>query len=286
MMEGMAMDLYSAPKSARRKMRGKKQATRRKMKKKSAPRRKMKKKAVRQPMIRAATGKKMAKKRIAAKAPSDTATAAAAAASPQPEGGTDAVVDGDGGSTLETKTEPADEDAADDVPGEDVAGTADDEDLTTLPGELDAAYLRLDKDGTLRPTTIKVAPGASWTKTSVGSLLSSPVTSTMDATALGKERSAAFDLLDALSLSGEISVDCAELHVVVAATHRFARTLVDTVVMDNVNPIEKVERSVLIVAATMHRRDDAEAMLLPAHVDRVRDHSPALFSAGTLLDDE
>ena len=35
-----------------------------------------------------------------------------------------------------------------------------------------------------------------------------------------QERSAAFDLLDALSLSGEITVDCAELHIVVAATHR------------------------------------------------------------------
>ena len=42
----------------------------------------------------------------------------------------------------------------------------------------------------------------------------------------------------------------------------------------------------LIVAATVHRRDDAEAMLLPAHVKRIRDHSPALFSAETLIEDE
>jgi len=261
-------------------------------------RKKMKKKQM--GMKKKSWGKKKATKSVAVlnQKPAGgkaTPATAAAAASPQSEGasnnGTDTAADGgeanaDGDATLETKTEPAGEDAADDVSDEDVAETADDEDLTTLPGELDAAYLRLDKDGTLRPTTIKVAPGAAWTKTSVDSLLSSPVTSTMDATALGKERSAAFDLLDALSLSGEISVDCAELHVVVAATHRFARTLVDTVIMDNVNPIEKVERSVLIVAATLHRRDDAEAMLLPDHVKRIRDHSPALFSADTLLDDE
>merc|ERR1719174_798732 len=264
---------------------------------KSVSRKKMKKKQM--GMKKKSRGKKKATKSVAVlnqKQAGGKATpaTAAAAASPQSEGAivdTDTAADGgeanaDGDATLETKTESAGEDAADDVSDEDVAETADDEDLTTLPGELDAAYLRLDRDGTLRPTTIKVAPGAAWTKTSVDSLLSSPVTSTMDATALGKERSAAFDLLDALSLSGEISVDCAELHVVVAATHRFARTLVDTVIMDNVNPIEKVERSVLIVAATLHRRGDAKAMLLPAHVKRIRDHSPALFSEDALLDDE
>merc|ERR1712070_1251357 len=33
-------------------------------------------------------------------------------------------------------------------------------DLTTIPNELDAKYLALDTEGTLRPTTIKVRPGA------------------------------------------------------------------------------------------------------------------------------
>ena len=42
--------------------------------------------------------------------------------------------------------------------------------------------------------------------------------------------------------------------VVVAATHCFDKTLLDTVIQGNVNPIEKVERSLMIVATTIHGR--------------------------------
>ena len=69
--------------------------------------------------------------------------------------------------------------------------------------------------------------------------------------AYGKAES--LDLLDALSRSGVLSVDYASLHIVIAATHCFDKALIDTVVQDNVNPVEKVERSILIMAAPSRR---------------------------------
>ena len=112
--------------------------------------------------------------------------------------------------------------------------------MTTFPSELNSKYLKLDLDGTLRPTVIKVDANRSWTKSFQRNLLSKPETKALKPSDLKEERDAAFDLLDALSRSGALDINCAELHVVVAATHCFARTVVDTVIMDNVNPIEKV----------------------------------------------
>ena len=41
-------------------------------------------------------------------------------------------------------------------------------------------------------------------------------------------------------------------HLVICATHCFAETLMDTVVQKNVNPIPQVERSMLLLAKTVH----------------------------------
>ena len=64
--------------------------------------------------------------------------------------------------------------------------------------------------------------------------------------------------------------------MIVAATHRFDQTLMETVIQGNHNPIEKLERSSLIVASTIHGKGSAE-LLKPAEVARVESTSPMLF---------
>jgi hypothetical protein len=148
-------------------------------------------------------------------------------------------------------------------------------DLTALPQLLDSRLERLDKEGAVRPTIITT--GLAWEKTSYTSLLAEPTTSTLHAENQMKEKSAVFDLLDALTKSGGIPVDCASLHVIVAATHCFDKSLMDTVIENNINPIEKIERSSLILASVVHNNAQIEVMVNPDQVARVLTYSPQLL---------
>lgn len=47
-------------------------------------------------------------------------------------------------------------------------------------------------------------------------------------------------------------MDCAALHVVMSATHCFEDSLMDTVVRGNVNPIERVELTMLVMGTVIH----------------------------------
>ena len=80
----------------------------------------------------------------------------------------------------------------------------------------------------------------------------------LDAPAQRQEKHAAFDLLDAISSSGDLIIDCASLHVIVAATHCFDLSLMDTVIVQNVNPVEKVKRSSLAMAVVIHDQNENE----------------------------
>merc|ERR1719399_2045188 len=148
-------------------------------------------------------------------------------------------------------------------------------DYTKIPSELDRRYEALDEDSALRPTTIKT--GEVWRLKSQAGLLSKPVEKMVSAEAQQERKAQAFDLLDALSRSGELPLEHASLHIVIAATHCFDQSLVDTVIQGNVNPVEKAERSTLIVAGVIHRMPTAEMLKDGAQVDRIAQFSPGLL---------
>merc|ERR1712100_326517 len=95
----------------------------------------------------------------------------------------------------------------------------------------------------------------------------------------------AFELLDALTRAGAFPIEVCELHVVVAATHTFDKSLIDTVIEDNVNPIKKVERWSLIMAGTVHGKEASE-MVSSANRPRLEASCPMLFGRQQAKEEE
>jgi hypothetical protein len=147
-------------------------------------------------------------------------------------------------------------------------------DYTKIPTALDDALERLDTDGALRPSIINV--GKTWSKRSQAGLMGAVSTRSLDVEQQKLERNTCYDLLDALTRSGGLEVADAALHIVVSTTHCFARNLMDTLVKDNLNPIEKVEHTQLIVASQVFGKPASE-LLKKEEVERVKRNSPALF---------
>ncbi len=122
-------------------------------------------------------------------------------------------------------------------------------------------------------------PGEVWTRAAPKGLLGATTTTTLFAREQKEEKNKAFDLLDALTKSGALAIEDASLHVVIAATHCFDRTLLGTVIEANVNPIEKVERTLVIVGTTIHGRPAAE-LLADDQRERFLATSPELGPGG------
>lgn len=159
-----------------------------------------------------------------------------------------------------------------------------DVDVSLIPQELDRRFEELDEDGTLRPTTISV--GDTWlvhepkvlaqTTSHAADRGTRAPPQVLDGEKQRLEKNKAMDLLDALSRSGTLPFAHASLHVLTASTHCFAKSLMATLAEDNLNPIEKMERSLLIVSSTIHGSEVAP-MITPAAAARVRHHCPGLF---------
>ena len=124
------------------------------------------------------------------------------------------------------------------------------EDFTLIPKLLDSKIETYDSDGSLRSTIIKTSN--LWSKTWQQNLLSPSETTNLYGTDIGKEKKKAFDLLDALSRSGSLAIDASELHIIIAVSHCFEKNIMSTVIEDNINPIEKVEKSALLLASTIY----------------------------------
>ena len=111
-------------------------------------------------------------------------------------------------------------------------------DYTKIPAEIDSRSLALDPESSLRPTIIN--PGKTWSKSFQTALLAKAESKTLNKSDIKQERERAFDLLDCLTRSGVLPIQAASLHVVMSATHCFDKTLMDTLVQESINPIEKV----------------------------------------------
>jgi len=147
--------------------------------------------------------------------------------------------------------------------------------LTEYPKLLDGALREQNVRSSLRATIL--TPATSWEKSSTSSSSSSS-SSTLTENDLQREKSAAFDLLDALTRSGGLVCQFAELHVLLGASHSFAESVMDTVGLDGVDPILRLERSQLVLAGALFGISPGQ--LLPAgskQLQRLQKLAPELF---------
>jgi hypothetical protein len=148
-------------------------------------------------------------------------------------------------------------------------------DFATIPKLVDVAIEKHDTDNALRSTIIKA--GTIWTRRRQETLLAKMECKTLGAEDIKTEKNKAFDLLDALSRSGSLPIACSELHVIVAVTHCFENDVMGTVIQDNINPIEKLEKSTLLIASTIHGVPARDLIRDSVEVQRLTSSFPALL---------
>ena len=152
-------------------------------------------------------------------------------------------------------------------------------DFTSIPKVLDTKFEAFDttrgNNSSVRPTTIDTKGG--WLRRHQENLLTAMKTSYLGIDKIRSEKNKAFDLLDALTRSGSLPLEHSELHVIVAVTHCFENDVMGTVIQDNVNPIEKVEKSSLIMASTIHNITPRGLLRFREDAARLQLTFPAMF---------
>ncbi|KAJ3376918.1 hypothetical protein HDU92_008813 [Lobulomyces angularis] len=147
-------------------------------------------------------------------------------------------------------------------------------DITNIPKTIDDKFEEMKSKHT-KPTIIEI--GKIWKKKINKSFLREKTENAeLKSEEQRKELNGAFDLLDAISRSGSLSLEESELHVIISTTHYFEESVIYTVIENNVNPIEHVEKSLLLVNSVVFQTN-TENLLKADQVDRVKFISNELF---------
>merc|ERR1712232_704881 len=128
--------------------------------------------------------------------------------------------------------------------------THQDIDFSRIPKILDALIEKEDKDGALKSTIIR--PHSVFHRSRHASIIQDAVKSILDSSTVQDEKNRAMDLLTAISRSGSLPIEASEVHVIVGMTHCFPKQIMETIIEDNINPIEKVEKSLRMIASVIH----------------------------------
>lgn len=149
-------------------------------------------------------------------------------------------------------------------------------DFTALPQLLNGKIEEHAGGEALRSTNVKLSDR--WARNRQENLLSRPVKSRLSPDGIKTEKSKAFDLLDALSRSGSLSIAFSELHVIISVTHCFDKGIIDTIIQDNINPIEKLEMSTLLVGSAIHGKPASMLVRCESDLERLKGFFPKLLT--------
>eukprot|EP00981_Chlorochromonas_danica_P016064 scaffold15460_cov368-Ochromonas_danica.AAC.1 len=141
-----------------------------------------------------------------------------------------------------------------------------------FPQLLDNAFDGLDTSHAVQPAILHVRED--WQRRKPQALAmgkdAKPLELRPSSNDLQNEKEAAFELLDALTRSGGLLIEHADLYVIVTAVHSFADSVMDTLVHQNINPIEHIEQSSLIMASTLYKHP-AQKLIQSSQVSRFLD---------------
>lgn len=129
-------------------------------------------------------------------------------------------------------------------------------DLSSLPNLLQNKFDKYGTSDSIRPGIVRA--GEIWKRQRQENFFSSLKESNLVSNNLKTEKQRAFDLLDALTRSGGLSVDHSSIHVFIATAHCFEENLLSTVIERNINPIVELEKSTLLMASVIHEKEIKE----------------------------